>query len=1852
MTTSYKPRAGCVDYVQTFCPTSAHIRSGSALEITKPSHLTDERLGVSDVEASCPTCDNFLDRCTGHTGHLELPLPVYRAFFIERLLTLLNCVCIGCGRLKLPRDHPQYAYIGHLPREQRLRAMVLAVAKLTTKYCGTKLSLQDSASFDALPNEQKLKLPCHKPYVKVQFEDREHLFLKFIVTLTDADGVAREGNPFWRPLVIGPEDIFGILSAMDGETRRMLGCDEWNSPAATMWDVIPVPSNNTRPCHTFGGIGVGKRRSYNDWSKLLRNILLARDALQRKMDKGTEHINCCVYSNGKTEFKNFEDCLVSLAHKNTTEPPPLLSSSKKRGRAIMKNANNYGAIEAAWRHLTQQIAAFHAYKYKKYMNNGSKFGKPLVNVEERYKHQKAGRFRGNIIARRVNNACRGVLDGSIHLQPYCVGIPRAAAMALCVTCPVTPYNVAVLQRYILNGPFTHPGANYVVLHTGEEINLSYFDNRRDIDVSTLRSVSRHVINGDPVIANRMPTLHKPSMQGFEAVIVSGNAIRLHPCVFTPFGADCDGDEMNVHVPQTFGSIAEVTTLFSVQENIVKDGKVWVKFIQNAVIGAYLLTRDESPLAFERATAMQLLADAVDVWELPRAAIASRAGRPELWTGKQIVSCLFPTDFCIDTHDLCIVNGVLVRGTLTDATLNGPQGILMHLVRDYPVSSADTHHGVAVKFLYEAYLLFQRVVDQEGLSVGYFDCSVRDRHPTAAGVVVPASLRASVRMLGTLPANVARLNRYVEDRFPGHLPGTHDLDVETHLRQHVEAINTQSCTAVMAYHTARDASRQENGILHMIHSGAKGSTQVMNQMCGMVGQTYVLQERSQEVSSHVRPGHHNMTAYGLITHNYSDGVDLPAFIAEAPATCESVLKKNKGTSEGGYTVRKMTTCAMGVVVDRENRVVDTKGHVIWNVYGSDGYDSKLLTSVHALAGDLPPPELARQFEVLQYGHFGTAVTGMTLSPEACLAWSAQKRQSATRQGAQATLARLLALHAQVCSSAAHTGGGGGEQQPPVLRLPFCFKHLMVRCRGAFIGTTTTPLTPVDLAKFTDMLWTLLIEESVVRHDNSVLQLQVRLWCSTRQLLREGCATLPQLLWLSEEIVRLLRQALVVPGESVGVVSTQSLGEPFVQQSLKAPHLNRKFPVSMGGNKRVANIVDGNYANPTMCVVLHPHVTEDDATLFGLSLVTLRLHEVCVNWPTWQLSTLALTVVFDIDPTLYYARGVCLSKIAAGLCTTVHVPPSHIHYTFEDDPGPPALSLDILFTSDLWQKTCGQSSVKEAATVAANIVFNLFRTIPVGGLREVSNFVVEKHATTGAWSLFTLGSNLAYVLRQPEVDASQTVSNDASEVQHVFGLLAARKSIEFELQVVMSGMADNRHVSLLARLMVSESNLKGMKIMQLGEHLPPLQRAAFEQGPKQMLQYCGDSQRDTATTICGAAMTNKLMRVGTGYDLDIRSTDPRTVYSLKPLRISQYVHSPKVDGVKVDLVFFQHAKTGTNACCLVDRAFQVYDMPVHRLRAPALFAGTVLSGDLVALPNTTPTRYCLVVYDCVMSCGNTCAYLRYDQRIEIAREILHHMMMMSGESESESESEGGGGGGGGTLVPFDLGGSAPYALPMVPSRAKYSANICTLARHVLPFGLIIKPLFALESVQGFQRDVIDAGLYPLPTDGVVFTNASDAATPFSTNPKTILKWKPARVNYSEHSIDFVVTFCREPGTTLHPLHQPDKRSPHNYALYRPDVGTVSLWLRQGPGLPLFLFAYTSMSPFLATVTEGSVVECYWYFDDKAWRGHRRRLKAANTLTTGTLTIQNIIENLTLAELVDPILPHTQKKQQTTHVQTITL
>jgi DNA-directed RNA polymerase III subunit RPC1 len=222
--------------------------------------------------------------------------------------------------------------------------------------------------------------------------------------------------------------------------------------------------------------------------------------------------------------------------------------------------------------------------------------KPKKTLNQRIKG-KQGRFRQNLSGKRVDFTGRTVISPDPNCAIDEVIVPELMAKVLTFPELVFNKNIDKMRELILRGPKQHPGANFVEQHQSDgsasnKISLLFGNRKRIADELKIGDVvERHLSNGDTVLFNRQPSLHRVSIMSHKARIMPNKTLRFNECVCAPYNADFDGDEMNIHVPQTLEAKAEARTLMDTKKNLCvpKAGEPLIAATQDFLTTSYLIT---------------------------------------------------------------------------------------------------------------------------------------------------------------------------------------------------------------------------------------------------------------------------------------------------------------------------------------------------------------------------------------------------------------------------------------------------------------------------------------------------------------------------------------------------------------------------------------------------------------------------------------------------------------------------------------------------------------------------------------------------------------------------------------------------------------------------------------------------------------------------------------------------------------------------------------------------------------------------------------------------------------------------------------------------------------------------------------------------------------------------------------------------------------------------------------------------------------------------------------------------------------------------------------------------------------
>jgi DNA-directed RNA polymerase III subunit RPC1 len=629
----------------------------------------------------------------------------------------------------------------------------------------------------------------------------------------------------------------------------------------------------------------------------------------------------------------------------------IIQINLKIKNVIDKHAGQTMTLMELWEFLQAQVAMLINSDMPGFPHSVHNTGKPLRALSQRLKG-KQGRFRGNLSGKRVDFSARTVISPDPNLSIEEVGIPVLVAKILTVPERVTVHNLALMRQLVRNGPNVHPGANILERPDGFRVFLKYTDRKKaaaELTVGTL--LERHLADGDVVLFNRQPSLHRLSIMCHRVKVRPWRTFRFNTCVCTPYNADFDGDEMNVHVPQTLEARAEALLLMGVRENLMtpKSGEPLVALNQDFLTGSFLITQRD--VFFDRTQFVQLVAcisDATEKVIIPAPAILKPI---QLWTGKQLMSLVFrpnngmsayPSNkpwpllnielksknydekaaaTCLDARDGYIVvkNSELLCGNLCKNAMGGTKGgIIFVLIRDHSAAAAVTVMNRTVKMI-------SRWMLHRGFSVGIDD------------VTPSAHLIAKKKELTTLA--YAKCDEKIADYHAGRLEPRSGCTAAQTVEQELlgclkirEEI-AEICLRELSYH---------NAPLIMAVCGSKGNKENIAQMTALLGQQAISGQRitngfGTRTLPQFAPGSLTPAAKGFVQNSFYSGLTGTEFFFHTMGGREGLVDTAVKTAETGYMQRRLMKALEDLCAQYDKTVRNSETTVVQFTYGDDGLD---------------------------------------------------------------------------------------------------------------------------------------------------------------------------------------------------------------------------------------------------------------------------------------------------------------------------------------------------------------------------------------------------------------------------------------------------------------------------------------------------------------------------------------------------------------------------------------------------------------------------------------------------------------------------------------------------------------------------------------------------------------------------------------------------------------------------------------------------------------------------------------------------------------------------------------------------
>ena len=1136
-----------------------------------------------------------------------------------------------------------------------------------------------------------------------------------------------------------------------------------------------------------------------------------------------------------------------------------------------------------------------------------KSGRPLKAIKERLS-SKEGRVRGNLMGKRVDFCARTVITPDPILRIDEVGVPRDIAQILTYPEIVTPFNIEKMSTLVTNGPDHYPGAAYVINNNGDRINLRLHSDPSKLHLETGYKVERHLQDGDPVIFNRQPSLHKMSMMCHRAKVMPGSTFRLNLSVTKPYNADFDGDEMNLHLPQSLEARAEVMQLSSVSKMIItpQSNKPVMGIVQDTLTGVYKMTSRNEFIT--KHDLMNLLIH-FPMWngKIPQPAIL----RPvPLWTGKQLFSILIPGKVnClknIDGNDkwmtpsdttVLVENGELLMGILCKKTLGSSEGSLLHVVYLEEGSEKTAEFYSNIQLVVNQWLLI------EGHSVGVSD------------MIADTQTYNDIRDLITnAKTEIAVIT---EDLYAGRLSKLPGCDMRQTYENKVN-VKLNEARDKAGRQVQKSLSRFNN-LNNMVAAGSKGDSNNISQIIACVGQQNVEGKRisfgfSSRTASHFVTYDHGPEARGFVENSYISGLNFSEFFFHAMAGREGIIDTAIKTSETGYIQRRLIKAMESIKVNYDGTVRNQTDQLIELCYGGDGLSGEWVESQNLVSLKLNNREFAAKykFDVSNEKKLKRILDGNVLTDINKDCQALNKFDSEYE--------RLLSDRVELRKIFPNGHDG--------IVLPCNLKRLIWNAQKKFKinQRTSSKLNPLrvidDVRELCEKLKVIRGSDSHSVYANNsatlLMNMMLRSTFSSKRVAEEFHLSSEAFEWLLGEVETRFTQAHVHPGEMVGVLAAQSLGEPATQMTLNTFHhagiSSKNITLGVPRLKEIIN-VSKKPKCPTLTIFLDSEtstdvekahdvmntlsytvlkdVIESSEILYepdtsttsikeDLDLVT-TCHEISLVDPS-KLSPFVLRM--KLNPEKLYGQG---KSMKASLVE------ERIREAYRSDLDVASFDEKNLVRLRLIQAK--NEEVDEEVNKMEDVTFLthldnqmqnelVLKGIPaIKGIHLCQSSAKTKQIRvlnadgdleiTDNWYLESEGTSMREVLGREHVDYTSSVSNDIVETFEVLGIEAAKRTIERELHTVLSfdgSYVNHRHLTLLCEIMTNKGHL--MAITRHGinkQETGPISRATFEETLDIFVEAATHAELDPLKGVSESVMLGKLAKIGTGsFDVFI---DPK-------------------------------------------------------------------------------------------------------------------------------------------------------------------------------------------------------------------------------------------------------------------------------------------------------------------------------------------------------------------------------------------
>ena len=1147
-------------------------------------------------------------------------------------------------------------------------------------------------------------------------------------------------------------------------------------------------------------------------------------------------------------------------------------------------------------------------------------GRALKSITERHKG-KTGRVRGNLMGKRVDYSARSVITPDPELSISELGVPLKIAKNITKPVKVQKHNIGYLYYLVKNGPHKYPGAKIIEKKNGVNISLGYVD-KDNIKLEIDDIVHRHMLDGDVVLFNRQPTLHRMSMMAhIVKVMYVGDTFRLNVAVTKPYNADFDGDEMNLHMPQNDEAESELKYLANIPNNIISPGnnKPIIGIFQDSLIGSFLYTRNG--IKFTKKEAMNLLIK-TNMYNM----IKLFDNNEETYSNFEILSEIIPnislkykTDLFKDTEEentsnrvLEIVNGIIKRGQLDKGVLGSASKGLIHRIKK------DYDSEICKDFIDNLQSIITEYMKNTGFSVGISDLIANEETNNKIEEVILDKKNEVSKLIDQIHLGI------LENK-------TGKTNVEYFETKVNDILNKAS---MEAGNIGINSLQKDNRFVSIVTSGSKGNNLNISQMISCLGQQNIDGKRipygyTNRTLPHFKQYDDSPRARGFVESSFIGGLQPDELFFHAMGGRVGLIDTAVKTSTTGYIQRRLIKGMEDLQSLYDFTVRNNKNKIIQFNYGGTNLDTTMIESLKFELIDMDLNDIYERYSydiVNKLFSSNKNTKSKSISVHLKLIYERSALSRFKEQKKELAVKSKNDIEYLIKSRNTMIDNIYIYVNEEKIHVPINFKNLIDHTRNAFNinSYSLTDITPMEVYEITDKYYNMIDK---LFKPCELIKIIYTFYMNPFILIHINKLNKDAITFMCEKIVNIYKKSVINSGEMVGMVSAQSIGEPTTQMTLNTFHfagVSSKSNVTRGV-PRIEEILSltKKLKNPSLTIYLKEEDNTDFNTAYKIASkieYTKFIDIISKAEIYYEPSDLNSLISEDDKLMKEYVEFTDILKeaydeevkegddeeleeyeeinnwiIRFELDETqmldMNLTNEDIHYTLKNQYGDDIICFyedynttnKIIFRIRL-NNLQNHIKKKDIFTQEDYIYYiktfldKILNDTIIRGIKDISKVNLRKinnykkyNKETGNYDktdinvLDTIGTNLVDVLALDYIDTSKTFSNDILEMQNVLGIEAARKCLFNEILEVMNfdgTYINHHHIHLLCDRMTC--NKKLVSIFRHGinkDDIGPIAKASFEETSEMFLQAAKHGELDNMKGVSANIMCGQEGYYGT-------------------------------------------------------------------------------------------------------------------------------------------------------------------------------------------------------------------------------------------------------------------------------------------------------------------------------------------------------------------------------------------------------